>query len=466
MKLLSNQKAVVGFIYVIAMFMSALDATIINVALPTIAADLRVAPSQAGSVNIGYLISLAMFLPAVGWLGDRFGTKRVFLGALSIFTLASILCGFSDSLIILTIFRVVQGIGAGLLTPTGMAILFRTFSHEERPKVSRMLVVPIALAPALGPVIGGVFVDQLSWRWVFFINIPFGTLALLIGSLFLHEQVKSIAKTFDIKGFFLSISGFGLFVYALVQGPALGWYSPLVLVTGAFGLILLVTLGIVESRIDQPILELRLLKEPSFRYMSMIALFTAAALLGMLYVFPLMYQNALDKSALDTGLTSFPEAIGLMAASQLMPWTMKRLGTRKLLLVSLTASFFTFLLLTIAVSSDPWLVRMLMFSVGFCLGHAVGASQITAFANITPSQMSRATTLFQVQNRLGSVLGVAILSSVLSMNKSVNVSFHSYQWAMGGASLFLLLSFVTAMKYKEEKAERKQSAAENVQAAK
>src|SRR5699024_7140925 len=406
-------KIAVGIVYVLAMFMSALDSTIVNVALPAIGETFHVPPSATGTINIGYLVSLAMFLPAAGWFGDRFGTKRVFLISIALFTVASVLCGAAQNMFALNVFRIMQGIGAGFITPVGMAILFRTFTHEERPRLSRMLIMPIALAPALGPVIGGMLVDILSWRWIFYINIPIGIIALTVGKLYLQEHKETKPGNFDYKGFLLSISGLAMSIYALTEGAAQGWTSPAILFTGIGGLVLLGLLVSTELRTEKPMIELRLFQEPMFRTMSLIGLCSAAELLGMLYVFPLMYQNALQISALHTGLTTFLEALGLMAASQIMPWTLKKLGLRKLLILSLLGTITVFILIALSVTSSPWLIRLLMFGIGFFLGQTVGAAQISAFKHIESPSMGRATALFNMQNRLGSVLGVAILSSVL-----------------------------------------------------
>ena len=453
MKQYFNARVAVVIVYVLAMFMSALDSTIVNVALPAIGEAFDVPPSATGTINIGYLVSLAMFLPAAGWFGDRFGTKRVFLAALAIFTIASALCGIAHNMFTLNLFRILQGIGAGFLTPVGMAILFRTFTHEERPKLSRILIIPIALAPALGPVIGGLLVDVLSWRWIFYINIPIGILALVIGKVYLQEHLeKAAVGNFDYKGFLLSLSGFSMSIYAFTEGAIKGWTSPEILITGLVGISFMIALVLVELRIDKPMINLSLLKDPMFRTMNLISLCSAAGLLGMLYVFPLMYQNALNVSALHTGLTTFLEALGLMAASQIMPWTLKRLGLQRLLVFSLLGTIIVFILIALSASSNPWLLRVMMFGIGFFLGQTVGAAQISAFKHIDSASMSRATTLFNMQNRLGSVLGVAILSSVLGASDAAeaeHIGLLNYQYALFGAALFLIIAWVIAIRFKE-----------------
>ncbi|PID00687.1 MDR family MFS transporter [Sporosarcina sp. P29] len=449
MKKRVSVKFAVGAVYVLAMFMSALDSTIVNVALPAIGGTFHVPPEAMGTINIGYLISLAMFLPAAGWMGDRFGTKRIFLSAIGIFTIASVLCGFAHNMFTLNVYRILQGIGAGFITPVGMAILFRTFTHEERPKLSRMLIIPIALAPALGPIIGGFLVDTISWRWIFFINIPIGLLALFIGKVYLQEHVEPTAGAFDYKGFILSLTGFSLSIYSLTQGTVKGWTSPEIIVTGCLGLVLMVLLVRLELREDKPLIDVRLFKDPMFRSMSFIGLCSAAGLLGMLYVFPLMYQNALNVSAFHTGLTTFIEALGLMVASQLMPWTLKKMGLRRLLIFSLIGTIIVFMLISLFVASNPWLLRFLMFGIGFFLGQTVGAAQISAFKNIDFPSMGRATMLFNMQNRLGAVLGVAILSGVLGTSNTSTgeqVNLLTYQYALFGASIFLIVACLIAVR--------------------
>src|ERR1700746_923117 len=165
-----NQKVAVSVVFVAAMFMNIMDVTIVNVALPTIGREFHVRPDSVDTVAIGYLVSLAVFIPASGWLGDRFGGKRILLTSIVLFTGASALCGAAGSLGQLVAFRILQGVGGGLMVPVGMAMLYRTFPPSERVRASSIMVVPTAIAPALGPLLGGLFVTDLSWRWVFYVN--------------------------------------------------------------------------------------------------------------------------------------------------------------------------------------------------------------------------------------------------------------------------------------------------------
>lgn len=447
MRLQLNPKLVVSIVYVSAMFMAAMDATIVNVALAAISHEFQIPPSATNGINAGYLIGVAMFLPMAGWLGDHFGTKRIFLMALGIFTLASVFCGASNQLATLNWFRVIQGIGGGLLTPMGMAMLFRSFPPEERVKVSRSLVFPIAVAPVLGPIVGGFLAQQLSWRWVFYIHLPFGMIALLFGWLFLVEHKEPAAGRLDLPGFLPATPGFALVMYALIQGSSKGWGSPAILATGIGGIILLGALVLVELRVKEPLLDLGLLSERLFRKMSIISSLAAAGLVGMLFIFPLMYQNILHASPLDSGLITFPEALGLMVASRVMPWSYQRLGARPVISLGLGGAIPVFVLLSMVGSeTDPWLVRILFFSVGLFLGHAVVAAQFLAFHHITAVSMGRATTLFNVQNRIGQALGVVLLAGLLGafgtdVLEATGVQqplLVAYRFALLGAAAFLL----------------------------
>ncbi|MCK1986179.1 DHA2 family efflux MFS transporter permease subunit [Peribacillus simplex] len=441
------------------MFMVSMDGTIVNVILPTISNEFNLDPSSTSGINIGYLVSLAVFLPVAGWLGDRFGTKKIFLIALGVFTAASFLCGFANNLQTLNLFRVLQGAGGGILTPVGMAILFRTFSPEERPKVSRSLVLPIAFAPAVVPIVGGFFTEQLSWRWAFYIIVPFGIMVLLIGVLFLKEHKEPTAGRLDLPGFLLSASGFSMMMYAMNIGPSKGWDSPVIMYTGIIGTVLVLSFILLELRVGQPMLDLRLLSDRLFRTLGIISLFSMAGLLGMLFVFPLMYQSALHASAFESGLTTFPEAIGLMVASRMMPLTTKKLGIHQVIRMGLLSTIIIYTLISlVGPTANPWFLRALLFSVGVCLGHTVVAIQYSTFTNINSASMGMAATLFNVQNRIGSAMGVAILASILGAvgtgkmgtdgNQLVNLS--AYQFALLGSAVLLVIALLFAMRLRND----------------
>ncbi len=410
-----SQKVAVSVVYVAAMFMTIMDSTIVNVALPTIGRDFGVPSTSVASVSIYFLVSLAVFISVSGWLGDRFGGKRVLLAAIVVFTVASALCGMAGSLAELDIFRVLQGVGGGMMAPVGLAMLFRAFPPAERIRASSILTVPTTLAPALGPIVGGLLVTELSWRWVFYVNVPLGILAIAFGALFLEGGNALRPGPFDTIGFLLAASGLGLLMYGVSEGPIRHWSSSIVQATMAAGVILLAVLVPTELRKQQPLIDLRLLGNRLFRSSNGVMVLASASFIGTLYVVSLFFQDGRGLSALGSGLSTFPEAFGVMAGAQL--------ASRALYPVLGPRRNITFGLLGVAVSiglmslvgaeTSLWWMRLLMFCLGVAMGQVFVPAQAAAFATISPEATGRASTLFNVIRQLGSAIGVAVFTTAI-----------------------------------------------------
>jgi EmrB/QacA subfamily drug resistance transporter len=411
-----NQKIAVAVVYVAAMFMAIMDATIVNVALPTLGRDFHVRATAVDAVVIGFLVSLAVFIPTSGWLGDRFGPRRVLLAAIVVFTGASALCGIADSLGELTAFRVLQGVGGGLMTPVGMTMLWRVFPPAERVRASAILVVPTALAPALGPVLGGLFVTDLTWRWVFFVNLPIGILALLFGIVFLKEQPGAPVGRFDLTGFLLAGGGLGLLMYGLSEGPVKGWHSLDVVVTSLAGVVLVGLLIVAQLRSAAPLIDLRLYADRLFRSSNLAMFGGAAAFLGMLYLVALFFQDGLGMSALGSGLSTFPEALGVMIGAQFVTRILyPTFGPRRVMVGGLLGvGAGVGLMALVGLHTNLWLVRLLLLETGLFMSALFIPAQTAAFASIEPAHTGRASTLFNAQRQMGGAIGVAILTTVLS----------------------------------------------------
>ncbi|WP_196451966.1 DHA2 family efflux MFS transporter permease subunit [Planomonospora sp. ID82291] len=424
-------------VYVTAMCMNGLDATIVNPALFSIAADLGVGPAAANLVEGSFLASLAVSMPVAGWLCDRYGAARVFLAALALFTAASALCGLAWNLDSLVGFRVLQGVGGGVLTPAGMTMLFTAYAPEERMRLSRYIVVPTALAPALGPVLGGLLADHLSWRWAFHLNVPFGVAAVLLGlaAVRVPSPGAGAAGRFDLRGLLLAASGFGLLMYGLGEAAAGGWASPWVIAALAAGAVLTALLVPAERTAASPLLDLRPLADRGFLRGAAAASLAAAGLMGMLFVFPLMYQDALGASASEAGLVVFPEALGLMAAGFAVDRVCARWGERRVTALGLLGGAALFTVLALA-APGPWALRAIMFSVGLVLGHAVTAVQISAFDGVGPEVMGRAMTLFQSLRMLGGALGVGVCALAVAAG---------YPAALLVSAAFLAAAFLAAV---------------------
>ncbi len=449
MAVLRNQKIVVGVVFVSAMFMNIMDITIVNVALPTIGRDFHIEPTAVDGVVIAYLVSLAVFIPASGWLGDRFGGKRVLLLAIVVFTLGSVLCGLAQNMTQLVVFRVLQGAGGGMMAPVGMAMLYRVFPPAERVRAASIMTVGTTLAPAIGPVLGGFLVTNFSWRWVFFVNLPIGIVAVIFGALFLERTGTIDAGRFDVPGFVLGGAGLGLLMYGVSEGPLKSWSSTDVIASCVTGAVLLGIFVVVELRTTRPMVDLRLLSGRLFRSTNVVMFLAAAAFLGMLYLIPLYFQDARGLSALQSGLSTFPEAFGVMIGAQFASRLIyPRIGPRRHITGGLLGLVVCLLALTqITVTTNLWFIRALMFLLGWMMAQVMVPNQAASFAMITPESMGRASTFFNTMRQVGSATGVAILSTVLIGVGSTQASGGStapdmtaYHLAFFTAALFALVA--------------------------
>ena len=451
-----DQRYVVAAVYVAAMLMNTLDSTIVNVALVTLGREFDVPPVTTEAVVVAYLVSLAVFIPASGWLGDRFGTKRVFLTALALFVGASALCGQARSLEQLVAFRALQGAGGGLLTPVGMAMLYRTFPPQERIAVGRILMFATILGPASGPILGGFLIERLSWRWAFYVNIPVGLIAFAIGVLFLREHRESAPGRFDLPGFVLGGAGLGLVMYALSEGPQRGWTSTGIAGSAIAGVLILALFVTVELRSAAPMVQLRLLANRLFRTTQVTSFFASAGFVGVLFVVPLFLQEVQGASPLEAGLTIFPEALGVVISTQVVARLYPQVGPRRLMAGGLVLVATAIVLLAlVGLDSGPWIMRALMFVLGAGMAYVFLPNQAASLATISRSDTGRATTIANVQRQVGAAVGVAALGSVLAAVGAIGrdaTSFTAYRVAFLVAAGLALVGAVSALRVPDDEA--------------
>lgn len=409
-----DYKWIVAAVFVCGMFIDILDTTIVNVALPDLGREFNASTASIEWIVLGYLLSLALWIPASGWLGDKFGTRRVFLFALAMFTGASALCGQANSLGELVGFRVLQGVGGGMLVPVGTAMLFRAFPPIERARASTVLLVPTVVAPALGPVLGGYLVTDVSWRWIFYVNLPVGIIAFAIGFLYLREEREGTAGRFDIPGFLLSGGGLALLLFALSQGPEKGWRSAPVLGSAFAGVLAMGLLFVVESRVAHPMLALRLYRERMFRNANIVLTLTYASFIGVTFLMPLYLQTLRGFTPFESGLTTFPQALGVIVSSQIVGRLYHRVGPRRLIFFGMVGmATVTFMLSRLSLDTSVWTIRLVMFGRGLCASFSFVPLQAATYANVTPSDTGRASALYSTQRQVAAALGVATLGTVL-----------------------------------------------------
>jgi EmrB/QacA subfamily drug resistance transporter len=366
-------------------------------------------------VVTGYLLSLAVFIPVSGWAGDRFGTKRTFLFALSVFTLSSLLCALAWDIEWLIAFRVLQGVGGGMLTPVGTAMLFRAFPPAERAQAAALLAIPTAIAPATGPVLGGYLVEYQSWHWIFLINIPVGLAGMLVAGLFLREEKQDNPGRLDVPGFVLSSTGLAAVMYALAEAGSRGFDDTRVLGSGLPGLALLAVFCIVELRTEEPLIDVRLLGDKLFRAANTVQFAGFAGYAGALFLLPLLLQAEMGLTPLESGLTTFPQAIGVAMMVLPVNRLYRRVGPRRLVMIGTAGGALTTLaFLLVDLETSRWWIQLIMLARGWSFAFALVPMQAVAFATISSELTGRASAIFNAGRQVAASFGVALLGTVLT----------------------------------------------------
>ncbi len=405
----------VGIVFLLGLFMELLDMTVVNIAIPTLQTDFGADLTGIEWVVTGYLLSLAVFIPAAGFIADRFGSKRTFMLALAVFSGASLGAGLAWNLEALVVFRLVQGIGGGMLTPVGTAMVFRAFPRHRRAVASAFVAVPAAIAPALGPVLGAYLVEYQSWHWIFLLNVPVGLLGLLLAWRWLREDRVHPNHRFDLRGFTLSSVGFGLLLFGLSQAASHEWTDPAVLLTVGGGLACLGLLAVVELRSREPMLDLRLFAIRSFVSADAAIGVAMAAMMGGLFLIPIFLQGPDGQSALDTGLVTFAQAIGILAGMPLAALLHARVGSRTLVVAGLALVLLSSWLFT-GITTEVTLmeVRLWMVLRGFGMALVFVAGQLALFGDVPHERTARASSVFNVSRQVAASLGVTLSATVLS----------------------------------------------------
>ncbi len=400
--------------------MELIDTSAVNVSIPYIAGNLSATIDEATWVLTSYLIANAIVLPLTGWLARRFGRKRILLTAISGFTLASAVCGLAPTLPILILFRIVQGAFGGMLQPTTRAILLETFPREERGHAMALWGVGIVVAPVLAPVLGGWLTTDLSWRWVFFINLPVSLLGLALVSLYVFDppylRGSKLGKV-DYWGIALLAVGMGALQMVLDKGQEADWFSShLILILAIVAAIGLIGFVVWELRNPDPIVHLRLLKYRTFAVGAVLSLILFFVLYGSILLLPLLMQEALNFPAITAGIWNAPRGLATMLLMPLAGYLIgKRWDMRGMIfggIVGSAAGVYWFSLLNL--NAGPWNFLPPQMLMGFAM-----AFVFVPFATITVDpipnpEMGFATSITGLTRNLGASFGISISYTLLA----------------------------------------------------
>lgn len=406
--------AAVVIVCTLGAFMSVLDQTVVNIAIQDLTREFDASLNSVQWVLTGYLLTTAMVIPASGYLADRFGIKRIYFLSLTGFTIASILCGAAWDLHSLIAFRVLQGIGGGALMPLSMAMVFRIAPANERGKYTGLVGIPVLLAPAFGPVVGGLLVEYASWRWIFFINIPFGVFAAAVTWFALREQEGAPTGAFDWPGISASALGFAALLFGLSEGPSRGWDDALVVGSFIVAVVALTTFVAVELRRDNPMVDLRLFREREFRLANLVIVLASLGLFGGLFLLPIFFQRVQGLTAAEAGLLLMPQAIASGICMPIAGRLYDRIGPRWIItagmsLVAVTSAGLIFL----QADTSGWAIAPLLFLRGIGLGFAMMPSLTAALNSVHGPALARATALTNTVRQVAGSFGVAILATFL-----------------------------------------------------
>jgi EmrB/QacA subfamily drug resistance transporter len=409
----TTSKRLLPWLVAVAFFMESLDTTILNTAVPTIAAALRVVPLSMKSVLASYTLSLAVFIPISGWMADRFGTRRVFATAIGLFTLGSFLCGVSTNIHELVACRILQGCGGAMMVPVGRLTMVRTFAKSELIRAMSFVAIPGLIGPMLGPIAGGLIVGYFHWRVIFFVNIPIGLLGLIMVYLHLPDYREEHTNPLDITGLVLFGSGIALLSYVLEVFGEHTLNSRAVLGLLALSLALLAGYGFHATRAAFPLLRLALFRIRTFRASVTGSFVTRLGIGGIPFLFPLLYQVGLGFTPIQSGLLMMPQAIAAMSLKLAMPKILRKFGYR-VVLISNTVIIGMMILLfaTIGVGTQVWLIVIQLFCYGFFTSLQYTSMNTLVYADVTEEQSSSASTIASTMQQMSISFGVASASLV------------------------------------------------------
>jgi EmrB/QacA subfamily drug resistance transporter len=408
--------AVVVLIVAISLFMQNLDGTVLSTAIPTMAREFKVNPLDLKLAMTAYLLALAVFIPASGWVADRFGARNVFCAAMIVFAAGSIACGLSQSVAQIVASRVLQGIGGAMMVPVGRIVVLKVVPRHEFVGAMALLSIPALLGPISGPPLGGFLTTYASWQWIFWINVPFAIAGVLLAIAFIPDVKASAQTSFDFIGFALIGPGLSMFLAGVslfgVEGTQ-GWWVIAIIVIGAALIAAYARYATVRSG---GLIDLTLLRIPSFRA-GIVGGFVFRVGLGATpFLLPLLLQEGLGFSAFQSGMVTFVTGLGALTMKTLAPRILRAFGFRNVLLFNAILAALLAIVPALFVLSPPvWVMIAVLFIGGLLRSLEFTSLSIVVFADISEEQISRASTFSATLQELSGTCGIALAAIILQV---------------------------------------------------
>jgi EmrB/QacA subfamily drug resistance transporter len=409
----SRYRWVASGIIALGSIASILSSTVVNVAVPTLENVFHASLTDVQWVATGYLLGLAAVIPVSGWVSDRFGTKRVYLVTLVVFVVTSLLCGFARNVQTEIAFRVIQGLAGGMVMPVGMSMLMHITPPHERGRMMGTIGVPMLLAPALGPTVAGWLIQNFSWEYIFWINIPFGLVAIGLAWFWLRDSPRTDPGPLDTVGLLLCTPGITVFIYGVTRASQYGWGSSAALVPMVIGVVLTALFVGWELRQERPLLDLRVFRDAAYTASIVVGVLLASGMFGATFVVPVFLQQIQGYSAQGAGLILAAQGIGSVVALPVSGWLTDRFGARPVVFagicVLIVVSFAT---ATVSPTTSAWEWAALLAGRGVAVGFAMMPAFSAAYVTIEPRLISRATALANTAQRMASSLGIAVVATI------------------------------------------------------
>lgn len=453
--LISNNK-IIAFMVSLALFMDSLDASIINTAIPAMSQSLKVNPVDLKIALISYLLSLAIFIPISGWVADKFGTKRAFIGALAIFTISSLWCGYAQTLTELVIARSIQGLGGSLMLPLGRLIILRTFPRHEVVAAMNQVIMVVSIGLMLGPLAGGFITDHLSWHWIFLVNIPVGLIAIIISGYFFKDTSPKKVRPFDLLGFILFGGGLACLTFSLseLSESAANTQAGLLIMCIAF--LMLFSYVLYSRNQRYPIVNIQLFQIRTFQISILGNLLSRLSFGGIPFLLPLLLQVGLGYSAQLSGLLLAPIALGIILIKSFTLRLFRAFGYKKLLLFNtILVALSLWLFMIIDSQTSKWVIACLTCLYGFLIALQFSSINSLAYADISSDDFSAATSIVSTTQQLAQSFGVAVGALLLrhySLMSAEHIQlttsvFHYTFFTLG---IFTLLSMLSYLRLKDQ----------------